>query len=65
MSEFKLYKVYYLGEQACWNLHVARSPEEALMQCFKHSSAPVDAAENSCRAEEVKFDDYEITIKKA
>jgi hypothetical protein len=66
MEELKLYKVYYLGERGCWSLRVAGSPEEALMQCINHSDMPKpdDAAENSCRAEEVKFDGYRINVEK-
>ncbi|MBN1999737.1 hypothetical protein JW935_19435 [candidate division KSB1 bacterium] len=66
MDELKLFKVYYLGERKCWSLRIANSAEEALMQCFRHSEQgmPKDGAEKSCRAEEVTFDGYKISIEK-
>ncbi len=66
MKDLKLYMVYYLGANPCWNLRVARTPEEALMNCFEHSGKPrpVDAAECSCRVEEVRLDGYHISIEK-
>ncbi len=66
MNDLKLYMVYYLGGNPCWNLRVARSPEEALMHCFEHSGKPrpKDAAECSCRAEEVTLAGYRISIEK-
>jgi len=66
MSDLKLYMVYYLGANPCWNLRVARSAEEALMNCFEHSGKPKpeDAAECSCRVEEVTLAGYRITIDK-
>jgi len=66
MNELKLYMVYYLGANPCWNLRVARTEEEALMQCFEHSGKPRphDAASCSCRAEQVHFEGYRITIEK-
>lgn len=66
MDEFKLYMVYYLGNNPCWNLRVAKSPEEALTQCFDHSDKPRpdDAAERSCRVEEVRIKGYQIKIEK-
>jgi hypothetical protein len=67
MSELKLFKVYYLGERKCWSLRIARSPEEALMQCINRTekTKPHDGTENSCRVEEVEFRGYNINIEKA
>ncbi len=67
VDELKLYMVYHLGDSTCWNLRVAGSPEEALTQCFDHSERPrpADAAERSCRAEEVRIEGYKIRIDKA
>jgi len=58
--------VYYLGDSPCWNLRVARSPEEAIMQCFDKSKRkkPRDAMEKSCRVEEVKIEGYKISVEK-
>ena len=66
MEDLRLYMVYYLGASPCWNLRVAQSPEEAMMQCFDNSrrKKPHDAMEKSCRAEEVKIDGYKISIEK-
>jgi hypothetical protein len=66
MNELKLYMVYYLGAGPCWNLRVAHSPEEALMACFDHSGKPRphDAAECSCRVEEVQLNGYRISVEK-
>ena len=66
MSELKLFKVYFLGDSPCWSLRVARSEEEALIQCYSHSDRPKPpgAEEKSCRAEEVKFEGYKLTIEK-
>ena len=66
MSEYKLYKVYHLSEKSCWNLRVAQSPEEALTHCINHphSTRPDDAADRSCRAEEVKINGYTIKVTK-
>ncbi len=66
VEKLKLYMVYHLGDNSCWNLRVAGSPEEALTQCFNHSGKPrpADAAERSCRAEEVRLDGYNIKIEK-
>jgi hypothetical protein len=65
MEELKLYKVYYLGDSSCWNLRVARSPEEALLKCFDRTdrNKPADAHEKSCRVEEVLIDGYRIKIE--
>ena len=66
MAELKLFKVYYLGNQACFHLRVAQSPEEALLQCFEKgpSPKPRDAAERSCRVEEVVINGYRIKVEK-
>jgi len=66
VDELKLYKVYHLGNAACFNLRVANSPEEALQQCFGHDDDRIDdqSRDRSCRAEEVKIDGYRITIEK-
>ncbi|MGQ9560510.1 MAG: hypothetical protein ACUVTG_05445 [Candidatus Oleimicrobiaceae bacterium] len=66
MDELKLYMVYYLGDSPCWNLRVARSEEEAIMQCFNTSKKPKPpgAAECSCRAEEVRIAGYKIKVEK-
>ncbi|HNW58745.1 MAG TPA: hypothetical protein PKI62_03620 [bacterium] len=67
MDELKLYLVYHLGINPCWNLRVARSPEEALTTCFHHSAEvgvnDVDAG--SCRVEEIRLEGYRIKIEKA
>lgn len=64
MDELKLYMVYYLGDSPCWNLRVAKSPEQALTQCFDHSGKPrpSDNSGRSCRVEEVKIQGYKINI---
>lgn len=66
MDELKLYLVYHLGINPCWNLRVARSPEEALTSCFHHSTDvgidDVDAG--SCRVEEIRLEGYKIRIEK-
>ena len=66
MEELKLFIVYYLGDSPCWNLRVAYSPEEAMMQCFDRSGRkkPHDAMEKSCRVEEVKIKGYRISVEK-
>ena len=66
MEDLKLFLVYYLGDSPCWNLRVAHSPEEAMMQCFDHSKRkrPSDSMEKSCRVEEVKIEGYKITVEK-
>jgi len=66
MDDYKLYTVYYLGDSPCWNLRIARSEEEAIMQCFNRSDRPKppDAHEKSCRVEEVKISGYKIHIEK-
>ena len=66
MDEFKLYKVVYTGSVPCWALRIARSPEEALMLCLNQSGKPKpkDAAENSCRVEEVVIKGYRIVVEK-
>jgi|GEM_PF-540361 len=66
MNDFKLYKVYHLGNAHCFHLHVAGSPEEALQQCFGQSRAILSEKqrEKSCRAEEVKIDGYSLKIEK-
>lgn len=66
MDELKLYLVYHLGINPCWNLRVARSPEEALTSCFHHTgSDPVsDADAGSCRVEEIRLEGYRIRVEK-
>ncbi len=66
MKEWKLYKVYHLGAQPCWDLRIASSAEEALTQCFEHNinQRPATAAESSCRAEEVRIPGFRIIIEK-
>jgi hypothetical protein len=66
MQELKLYLVYHMGNSPCWNLRIAHSQEEALMQCFDKppENRPDDIKERSCRVEEVKFDGYELKIEK-
>lgn len=65
MQELKLFLVYHLGENPCWNLRIARSREEALMQCFDHTLPNNPSArEASCRVEEVTFEGYKLTIEK-
>ena len=66
MEDLKLYMVYYLGDSPCWNLRVARSEEEAIMQCFNGSKKPKPpgAHEKSCRVEEVRIEGYKIRIEK-
>ncbi len=66
MNDYKLYKVYHLGNAHCYHLHVARSPEEALRRCFGHTNATLseEQRDKSCRAEEVKIDGYTIKIEK-
>jgi len=66
MEELKLYIVYHLGANACWNLRVARSPEEALAHCLDHTGTTPkkEAHEGSCRAEEVQLPGYRIKIDK-
>lgn len=66
MQDLKLFMVYYLGDSPCWNLRVARSPEEAIMQCFDRSKRkrPDNADKYSCRVEEVKIEGYRISIEK-
>jgi len=65
MEDLKLFMVYYLGDSPCWNLRVARSPEEAIMQCFDRSkrTRPLNADKYSCRVEEVKVEGYRISIE--
>jgi hypothetical protein len=66
MDELKLYLVYHLGINPCWNLRVARSPEEALTTCFHHTDeiniSDVDAG--NCRVEEIRLEGYKIKIEK-
>ncbi len=66
MEEYKLYKVYYMGDKACWNLKVARSPEEALTKCFDFPQRSQDLKKNDrcCRAEEVKINGFNIKVEK-
>lgn len=66
MEDLKLFMVYYLGDSPCWNLRVAHSPEEAMMQCFDRSrrTKPHDAMQKSCRVEEVQIDGYKISVEK-
>ena len=66
MKELKLYKVYHLGANSCWDLRIAHSAEEALTQCFEHNVAqrPESASESSCRAEEVIIRGYRIKVEK-
>jgi hypothetical protein len=66
MEEFKLYKIYHLGANPCWDLKVARSAEEALTQCFEHRRfpRPDSAIDSSCRAEEVMVQGFKIKIEK-
>lgn len=67
MDELKLYLVYHLGINPCWNLRVARTPEEALTSCFHHSDSVGinDMDAGSCRVEEIKLEGYKIRIEKA
>lgn len=66
MSGWKLYKVYHLGAQSCWDLRIAKSAEEALTQCFEHNAnqRPATATVSSCRVEEVKVPGFRIIIEK-
>ncbi|MBD3385877.1 hypothetical protein GF407_13245 [candidate division KSB1 bacterium] len=66
MDEYKLYKVYHMGEKKCWNLKVARSPEEALTKCFDYADRVEDLkhSDRCCRAEEVKVEGFTIKVKK-
>lgn len=66
MQELKLFMVYHLGANHCWDLRIAHSAEEALTQCFEHlhKPQPDSAIESSCRAEEVNIQGYLIKIEK-
>ena len=65
MKEYKLYKIYHMGEQACWKLRIAQSPEEALTQCIDKREGSEDKTPFSrcCRAEEVKIPGFTIRIE--
>ena len=66
MEKFKLFKIYHLGANPCWDLRIAHTAEEALTQCFEHlhKPRPDSAVESSCRAEEVIIQGYRIKIEK-
>ena len=66
MSDLKLYMVFHLGDEPCYNVRVASSPEEAMTFCLNHSVKPKpnDAAQKSCKVEEIKVQGYKITIEK-
>ncbi|MBN1541998.1 hypothetical protein JW992_07600 [candidate division KSB1 bacterium] len=66
MKEYKLYKIYHMGENGCWKLRIAQSPEQALMQCIDLREGAEDQAPFSrcCRAEEVKIPGFQIRIEK-
>jgi hypothetical protein len=65
MNEFKLFMVYHLGKNPCWNLRVARSPEEALTNCLDYPDRerPGEKIEKSCRVEEVQLKGYKIHVE--
>ena len=67
MKEFRLYKVYYMGDPVCWKLRVAQSPEVALTQCFDRAEREknMEPFSHCCRAEEVEIPGYRIKIEKA
>ena len=66
MSELKLYMVFHLGDESCYNVRVAESPEEAMTHCLNHSGKPKpnNAAQKSCKVEEIKVPGYKITVEK-
>ena len=66
MSDLKLFMVYHMGDVPCWNIRVARTPEEALTQCFDQPgrAIPMSGKEKNCRAVEIKIKGYKIHIEK-
>jgi hypothetical protein len=65
-QEYKLYRVYYLGDRACWKLRVARSPEEALEECLSREEriAGLEKTDRCCRVEPVEIKGFRIIIEK-
>lgn len=64
MSELKLFSVYHMGGGPCWQLRVAKSTEDALIQCFgTREHAKIKQTQRSCRVEEVTVPGYEIVVR--
>jgi hypothetical protein len=64
MEDLKLFLVYHIGGGPCWQLRVAKSPEDALFQCFgSRDHARIADAQRSCRVEEIKVPGYEIVVR--
>ncbi|HNR69143.1 MAG TPA: hypothetical protein PKN04_16425 [bacterium] len=66
MKEWKLYKIYQMGENSCWKLRVAQTAEDALTQCIdlREGSDSHIPLSRCCRAEEVKIPGFRIRVEK-
>lgn len=62
MQKLKLFVVSFGGPEGCFKLQVAKSAEEAFVQCFdKHNRVP-GRDKASCKVEEVAVEGYEIHV---
>lgn len=65
MEELKLFLVFHMGGGPCWQMRVAKSTEDALLQCFGSTDhSVISNAQKSCRVEEVKVPGYDIVVRK-
>lgn len=54
-----------MGGGPCWQLRVAKSSEDAIIQCFgTREHAKIKQTQRSCRVEEVTVPGYEIVVRK-
>lgn len=64
MEELKLFVVSHMGGLPCFRLVVARSKEEAFLDCYNREKNESVSSRSSCLIEEVRIDGYEVIIKK-
>ncbi|MEW5807441.1 MAG: hypothetical protein AB1756_08870 [Acidobacteriota bacterium] len=64
MEDLKLYLVSHMGGLPCFRLVVAKSKEEAFLDCYNREKNEDISSRSSCLIEEVKVDGYEIIIRK-
>jgi len=64
MEDLRLFLVSHRGGLPCFRIVVAKSKEEAFLDCFNREKNENVSSRSSCLIEEVKLDGYEIMVKK-
>jgi len=65
LEKLKLFVVSFGGPQPCFKLQVAKSAEEAFLQCFDKHPRVEGREKASCKVEEVVVEGYNIHVTPA